>query len=58
MSCAELTKKYHETHTSTVGLSGDALEAVYMQRLERLDSMFKENQRMKVLQEEMRQHVR
>jgi hypothetical protein len=62
MPSVAITKKYHETHVNTEGLSGAALEAVYMQRLERLDVMFKESQRVKALQkevqEEMRQHVR
>jgi len=62
MPFVEITKNYHETHVNTEGLSDAALEAVYMQRLERLDVMFKESQRVKALQkevqEEMRQHVR
>jgi hypothetical protein len=62
MPSVAITKNYHETHVNTEGLSGAALEAVYMQRLERLDVMFKESQRVKALQkevqEEMRQHDR
>ncbi|MBL4760191.1 MAG: hypothetical protein JKY80_04975 [Mariprofundaceae bacterium] len=57
MPFIEITKKYHETHVNTEGLSGAALEAVYMQRLERLDRMFQESLRVKALQKEIQEEI-